>query len=242
VRVAKSPKVKDSVSVSFGAAVRSFRKQRNFSQEELAERAGLHRTYVADIERGARNLSLSSIARLARALDVSTGALLSHAGKLTAPIGVQRRDSLAGEMVDILLVDDNPRDIELALSAFDHARVANPVHVVSDGAQAMDFLFCSGPYQNRVLENRLPLVLLSLKLPRVSGLEILRRIKGDPRTKAVPVVVLAETQQERESLEWRRLGAESCIVRPVGFSIFCQALAQSSLRWALIGPAPAGKS
>src|SRR5690348_16777007 len=126
----------------FGTAVRTRRKRMGISQEELAGRAGLHRTYVADIERGARNLSLANIEKLAKALDVSIPALFSQA----EPLG---KTHLSDDLPEILLVEDEPSDVEMTLAAFKQACLSNRVQVARDGAEALDFLFCSGLYKNR---------------------------------------------------------------------------------------------
>src|SRR5438270_1542305 len=124
----------------FGVAVRKKRVGLGISQEELADRAGLHRTYISDVERGVRNLSLESIEKLAHALELSVSGLFARAGD---------GSGAGSETVEILLVEDEPDDIELALLAFRKARFANPVHVVHDGAEALDFLFATGAYAHR---------------------------------------------------------------------------------------------
>jgi transcriptional regulator with XRE-family HTH domain len=125
----------------FGTAVRARRKHLGISQEELAERAGLHRTYVADVERGARNLSLGSIEKLAYALEISIPILFTHAG------GVVNQS--ADRVVDILLVEDDPEEVAQTLKAFEKANLSNRVHVVRDGAEALEFVFCTGRYAGR---------------------------------------------------------------------------------------------
>src|ERR1700730_187306 len=122
-----------------GSAIRSERLVRKISQEELASRAGLHRTYVSDVERGARNPSLESVEKLAQALELSVSGLFQRAtdGKETKQLG------------EILLVEDNPIDVQLTLRAFEKAHIKNPVHVVRDGVEALDFVFGSSPYTHR---------------------------------------------------------------------------------------------
>lgn len=210
----------------FGTAVRSRRKRLGISQQELAGRAGLHRTYVADIERGARNLSLANIEKLAKALEISIPTLFAHdeaAGKLDGH-----------KLRDILLVEDNASDVELTLRAFKSVSLANPVQVVRDGLEALDFLFCTGTYVDRKSEHAPHVVLLDLNLPKVSGLEVLRRIKADSRTISIPVVVLTASERDRDIDESRRLGAESYIVKPVDFHRFSQVTPQLELSWSLV--------
>src|SRR5437879_5329557 len=171
----------DDIQNRFGSAVRARRKGLGISQEELAGRAGLHRTYVADIERGARNLSLANIEKLACALETSIPILFSTGDE---------KNPRVGDIGDILLVEDESPDVELTLRAFKNACLTNKIHVVRDGSQALDFLFATGAYKSRAAEPLPQVVLLDLKLPRISGLEVLRRIKADERTKPVTVVVL----------------------------------------------------
>jgi CheY-like chemotaxis protein len=210
----------------FGTAIRSRRKRLGISQEELAGRAGLHRTYVADIERGARNLSLANIEKLAKALETSIPTLFTPDDLTVKPDANKPRE--------ILLVEDNPNDAELAVRAFRSASVANPVRVARDGAEALDFLFCTGTYLERKLEPSPFVVLLDIELPKVNGLEVLRRLKADSRTDSIPVVVLTASERDRDIDESRRLGAESYIVKPVDFHRFSQVAPQLQLSWSLV--------
>ena len=210
----------------FGTAVRSRRKHLGISQEELAGRAGLHRTYVADIERGARNLSLANIEKLAKALETSIPTLFAQ--------DEPGPKSDATKLRDILLVEDNPDDIDLTLRAFKSASVANPVRVARDGAEALDFLFCTGAYSERKTEPPPHVVLLDLNLPKINGLEVLRRLKADSRTEAIPVVMLTASERDRDIDESRRLGAENYIVKPVDFHRFTQVTPQLKLSWSLV--------
>jgi two-component system, response regulator len=226
------------ITALFGASVRSLRFRLGLSQEELAERADMHRTYIAGIERGGRNVTLKSIDRLARALGVTTADLL-HPTDKPALQPESPRSGPAGKFVDILMVEDDPADVELTLHAFKKANITNPVHVVSDGAEALDFLFCRGRYANCKMENRPRLMLLDLNLPKVSGLEVLRRIRSDGRTRTIPVIVITVSQRDRDIAECRRLGAETYIVKPVDFIKFSKVTPQLSLRWGLLEPVPA---
>ena len=219
----------------FGASVRGFRKLLGISQEELAERAALHRTYVSDIERGTRNLSLESIERLAGALEVSVSSLfpqpLLHDGLICAGNG---RDK---DLVEILLVEDNADDVELTLNAFKKARFTNHVQVVNDGEEALDYVFCKGKYSQRSKGEIPQVILLDLNLPKVSGLDVLRRLKEDKRTWQIPVVILTSSQDGSDFVECRRNGADNYILKPVDFQRLCKATPQLNLDWALVKPA-----
>jgi CheY-like chemotaxis protein len=197
----------------------------------------MHRTYIADIERGARNLTLRSIHKLAKGLGVSTAVLLDPASDPALQPGDPRLERPVGKLADILMVEDNQADVELTLHAFRKALITNPIQVVCDGAQALDFLFCRGRYANRRMENPPQVVLLDLNLPKVSGLEVLRRIKGDERTRTIPVIVLTMSKRDRDIGECHRLGVETYIVKPVDFVSFSKVTPQLSLRWALLDPA-----
>ncbi|MGD0816479.1 MAG: response regulator [Verrucomicrobiota bacterium] len=216
------------IILQFGAAVRRLRYGLDISQATLAKRAGLHQTYIAGIESGGRNVTLKSIDRLAAALQVSTANLLLAAG---APAG-----PLTGSYVDILMVEDNPDDVAMTLHAFKQARITNPVRVVRDGKEALDFLFPAENSAGRNLQTHPHLVLLDLHLPKISGIEVLHRIKSDERTRSIPVVILTGSQDSQILAECRRLGAKSCITKPVDFQRLGQATLPLNLNWALLKP------
>ncbi|MEW5940712.1 MAG: response regulator [Chloroflexota bacterium] len=142
------------------------------------------------------------------------------------------------DFVEILLVEDNPNDIELTLRAFKKNNLTNPLHVVRDGAEALEFLFGEGEYAGRDLERVPKLVLLDLKLPKVDGLEVLRRIKSDERTRLIPVVVLTSSGEERDIVESYQLGVNSYIVKPVDFEQFLEAARMLGLYWILLNRPP----
>jgi two-component system, response regulator len=141
------------------------------------------------------------------------------------------------EQVEILLVEDNPEDAEMTMRALRKRNLANHVHWVKDGAEALDYLFCSGSYADRNAAHPPKLVLLDIKMPKIDGIEVLRRIKGsDLRT--IPVVVMTSSNEERDVLESYRLGVNSYIVKPVQFEAFIDTVANIGLYWVLTNRVP----
>jgi two-component system, response regulator len=135
---------------------------------------------------------------------------------------------------DILLVEDNPNDIKLTLHAFQTANLANPVTIARDGVEALDFVFCTGPYAGRRIEDAPKVILLDLKLPRIDGHEVLKRIKADPRTTTIPVVILTTSREERDVLQSYELGGNSYIIKPVDFEQFTQAVRDIGKYWLVL--------
>ena len=140
--------------------------------------------------------------------------------------------------VEILLVEDNPDDEELALHALRKANLANHIRVVRDGAEALEFVFCTGEFVERNINQTPKVILLDLKLPKVNGLEVLRLIKGDERTRDIPVVVMTSSREERDVVETYKLGVNSYIVKPVDFEQFLAAVQQVGLYWLLLNQPP----
>jgi CheY-like chemotaxis protein len=143
-------------------------------------------------------------------------------------------------IVELLLVEDNPQDLELALRALRKANLANNIHVARDGADALEFIFCEGPYATRNIMDGPKLILLDLKLPKIDGLEVLKRIKGDARTKTIPIVVLTSSKEQNDVVESYELGVNSYIVKPVNFERFAEAVRGVGLYWLLLNQAPKG--
>ncbi len=139
---------------------------------------------------------------------------------------------------EILLVEDNPDDLELTLHALRSERLKNYVHVVRDGEEALDFLFCRRPYANRSFERPVHLVLLDLKLPKVDGMEVLRVLKSDPRTRRIPVIILTSSREEMDLINGYELGANSYVQKPVDFDQFRAAVRQLGLYWLVVNVPP----
>ena len=179
-----------------GAVIRACRHRLGITQEELAWRADIHRTYLADIERGVRNVTLRTVANLAKTLEITIGHLFAH---VTAPSGTSPRvvpELAPNEVRDILLVEHHVGAAAETARAFRRARLANPLRIVRDGEAGLDYLFGTGRYARR-RPGRPQLILLVLDLPRMSGAEFLRRVKADERTRDIPVVVLTVSARRR---------------------------------------------
>ncbi len=140
--------------------------------------------------------------------------------------------------IDILLVEDNPADVELTLRAFHTQHVSNSIHVVRDGEEALDLLFCRGPFAKRSFDQPPRVVLLDLKLPKVDGMEVLRQLKADSRTRLIPVVILTSSREERDLVESYQLGVNSYIQKPVDFDQFCEVVKQLGLYWMVVNVPP----
>jgi two-component system response regulator len=147
----------------------------------------------------------------------------------------------SGEL-DILLVEDNQDDVDLALHALRREKLANNIVVVRDGEEALDFLFCRGAFAQKSFEQPPKLVLLDLKLPKVDGMEVLKQVKSDPRTKTIPVVIMTSSKEERDLVAGYNLGANSYIQKPVDFDQFRETVKTVGLYWLVINQPPVVES
>lgn len=138
----------------------------------------------------------------------------------------------------ILLVEDNPDDEALTIRALNKNKIANNLSIVRDGVEALDFLFCTGPYSNRDPHDMPEVVLLDLKLPKVDGLEVLRQVRADQRTRLLPVVILTSSKEEQDLIKSYSLGANSYIRKPVDFSQFVEAIHQLEMYWLVLNEPP----
>jgi two-component system response regulator len=145
---------------------------------------------------------------------------------------------MAQEQVEILLAEDNPEDAEMTMRALRRNNLANQLHWVKDGAEALDYLFCKGAHAGRAASRPPKLVLLDIKMPKVDGIEVLRRLKADAATRGIPVVVMTSSNEERDVMESYRLGVNSYIVKPVQFDAFIETVAKIGMYWVLTNRTP----
>ena len=142
------------------------------------------------------------------------------------------------EAVEILLVEDNPSDIKLAMNALRKHNLANNVKVLRDGAEALEYIFCTDRYADRNIQDYPKVILLDLKLPLIDGLEVLRRVKSDPATRSIPIVVMTSSGEDRDIVESYHLGVNSYVQKPVDFEQFMDAVSQLGLFWLLVNKVP----
>ena len=136
--------------------------------------------------------------------------------------------------IEILLVEDDQDDLDMTLRALRKANLANHIQIARDGAEAIDFIFCEGTHAGRKFDSPPKVILLDLKLPKIDGMEVLKRIKGDPRTRPIPVVVLTSSKEQRDVIESYHLGVNSYIVKPVNFEAFAAAVQELGMYWLLL--------
>jgi two-component system, response regulator len=140
--------------------------------------------------------------------------------------------------IEVLLVEDNPNDVELTLRALQKHNLANNVYTVKDGEEALEYIFCTGRYSGRDISFPPKVIFLDLKLPKVSGLEVLRKIKSDDKTKAIPVVVVTSSQESQDIQECYKLGVNSYIQKPIEFDNFVKAISDVGLYWLAVNKSP----
>lgn len=141
-------------------------------------------------------------------------------------------------VVEVLLVEDNPSDVELTLRALKKRNIANRVHVVNDGEEALDFVFNRGKYKDRNINERLKFILLDLKLPKIDGIEVIKALKSDNRTKSIPIVIMTSSKEEEDLVKSYKLGVNSYIVKPLDFSQFQDIVEKIGYYWLLVNELP----
>ena len=144
--------------------------------------------------------------------------------------------------VEILIVEDNPHDLEMTMRGLQKARLVNNIQVARDGEEALDFIFCEGAHAGRSFDDQPRVILLDIKLPKVDGLEVLARLKADPRTSNIPVVMLTSSQEQSDLVQSYQQGVNSYIVKPVNFESFVQAVADLGMYWVLLNQPPAASA
>lgn len=142
------------------------------------------------------------------------------------------------QAIEILLVEDNPSDAKLTIRALQKNHLCNNIIHLSDGAEAVDFIFAQGKYTDRDVANKPKIILLDLKMPKIGGLEVLQRIKSDSRTKTIPVIVMTSSREDSDITACYKLGVNSYVVKPVGFENFSKAVVELGLYWMLINQEP----
>jgi CheY-like chemotaxis protein len=145
---------------------------------------------------------------------------------------------IESQIVELLIVEDNEEDLEMTLRALRNANLGNHIHVANDGVEAMEFIFCEGEHAARKLTDGPKMILLDLKLPKIDGLEVLQRIKADPRTKGIPVVMLTSSKEQIDVIRSYDLGVNSYIVKPVNFEGFAEAVRNLGFYWMLLNQPP----
>jgi len=140
--------------------------------------------------------------------------------------------------IEILLVEDSQDDLDMTLRALRKANLANHIQIARDGAEALEFIFCEGAHAARKIENVPKVVLLDLKLPKIDGLEVLKRVKSDPRTKMIPIVILTSSKEQKDVIESYNLGVNSYMVKPVNFEGFAAAVQELGMYWLLLNQPP----
>lgn len=140
--------------------------------------------------------------------------------------------------IEILLVEDSMEDANLVMRSLKKHNLGNSIIHLKDGAEALDFIFAKGEYTSRKIEDKPKLILLDLKMPKVDGLEVLRALKADPRTKTIPIVIMTSSREDRDLLESYELGVNSYVVKPVSFENFAQAVAELGMYWLMVNQSP----
>jgi len=228
-----------------GYTIRDIRLEMNFTQEEVANRSGLHRTYITDVERGHRNISIESIEKIAAALQTPLSVIFERCEeKRTQPLHLvniaRHQNTRAPHPIEILIIEDDPNFVELALHAFQMANVRNVIHVARDGAEALDCIFAAGSYETRKSLPPPSLILLDLKLPKIDGLDVLSKIRSNESTKHIPVIVMTASHSADDISRCEKLGVQQYLTKPISFGVFSTIAASIGMQWLLLENRKAG--
>jgi two-component system, response regulator len=223
-----------NILVKIGSSLKAVRNQQGLTQEELADRSGLHRTYITDVERGVRNITLDSVVKLVRALGIPLSELFARVEGRVAVSPTALPGALDDKPFEILLVEDDARHVEQTLHALEKNGVTNPLIVVHTGEEALDVLGAGGQFLHRNTSPLPRIVLLDLSLPTVSGIDVLRRIRADERTRALPVVILTSSRNDQDYKESLKLGVIAAISKPIDFGEFSTVIPRIGFRWRVV--------
>ncbi len=216
---------------SLGLELKDQRELLGYSQEKLAERSGLHRTYITDIEGGHRNITLKSISRLAEALEIPLADLFLKIEKRSEPISKAVQPIFSP--FDILLVEDNPSHVELTLNAIERNGVTNPIFVTRTAEETLDYLFAQGKFSSREKAGNPKLILLDLTLPGMSGIEFLKETRKHEKTRSIPIVILTSSRSDQDYKACVELGVKAFISKPIDFMEFSMIVPTLGFRWQL---------
>lgn len=223
-----------------GAAVRDIRLGQDLTQEELANRSGLHRTYITDVERGNRNISIESIEKIASALRTPLSALFARSEELQTqgqgqPVRLmQHRPNRDAVPVEILIAEDDRSFIDLTVHAFKNANVRNTVHTVHDGGEVLSFVHATGPYEKRSSLPLPSLIILDQNIPKGGALEVLERLRSHPASKETPVIVLTASQNDVNSMRKAGFSFVECVTKPVSVTDISRVAATFGMQLMLV--------
>lgn len=223
-----------SILLHFGLVVKDLRRKKQLSQEELANRCGLHRTYITDIEHGTRNVSLKNISKIAHAVEESLHDLFARVER-NSQQGVHligqtlQQDTINRPPIEILLVEDDQTFIDQIWHELNKGKIGNKVHVVRNGEEALEFLFSVQSDENK-LSSITRAIFLDLDLPTISGFEVLERIRKDKSTKDIPVVVLISSASGVDKDRCKKLGVEEYLTKPLNIDSLTVAMRRLGFR------------
>ncbi len=227
------------ILLHFGLVVKELRRERSLSQEELANRSDLHRTYITDIEHGSRNVSIKNILKIANAIGVSLHELFSRVERYSQSGLTLVSQHLPNEKlhqrnpVEILLVEDDQSYIELTLHELQKARISNPIYIVRNGEEALQFLFRGNATEHEDVQSP-KVILLDLNIPLINGFDLLEHIRKNKKTKDIPVVIITSSTSEVDKERCKRLGVEVYLTKPINMTDFEEIMSKFGFHWLLL--------